>query len=291
MKSFKEMANVWTNKFDLKTLSPTGPVKYTVGGKRFHRMGRYFGTHSSNSVCKPSRQALHGVASLAKRRYLSMQPSSQYKQMPQICFSRAETNARSVESAQLRRNLVSYLILPGLFMSRLAKAEEHSISTFPWFSSRSVHKSRNIPHTLCSDIARSKVGPSAAMATENIILLISGATRGIGRGLTEAFAARPSHTIIAAVCDTSHSTTKSLASFPCGGDSRIIVVKLDSKSPTDAAAAIKQLGIDKIDTVIANAALSNCYKSVLETPRADLQEHFAVNAGGTLALFQATIRC
>lgn len=129
------------------------------------------------------------------------------------------------------------------------------------------------------------------MAEENTIMLISGAARGIGRGLTEAFAARPSHTIIAAVRDADHSNTKSLASVPCGTNSRIIVVKIDSKSPTDAAAAASELksrgGISKIDTVIANAAISNCYETVMETSPAALQEHFAVNVAGTLALFQA----
>ena len=47
-------------------------------------------------------------------------------------------------------------------------------------------------------------------------------------------------------------------------------------------------GIDKIDTVIANSAMSNCYQTAVETPPAEVQEHFAVNVVGTLALFQAT---
>lgn len=104
------------------------------------------------------------------------------------------------------------------------------------------------------------------MATANTIVLVSGASRGIGRGLTEVFTARPSHTVIAAVRDVDHSTAQSLASLSCGANSSIIVVKIDSRSPTDAATAMEQLrardGIDKIDMVIANAAVSNCYQNV-----------------------------
>ena len=129
------------------------------------------------------------------------------------------------------------------------------------------------------------------MATSNTTVLISGAARGIGRGLTEALAARPSHTIIASVRDANHPNAKSLTSLPVGEGSQIIVVKIDYKSPTDAATAVAHLqsqGIRKIDLVIANAAISNCYKPLILTPPATLQEHFAVNVAGTLALFQAT---
>ena len=130
------------------------------------------------------------------------------------------------------------------------------------------------------------------MAPKGTIVLVSGASRGIGRGLTEAFASRPSHTVIAAVRDVGHSTAQSLASLSCGANSRIIVVKIDSKSPTEAATAIDQLkshhGIENIDVVIANAAISKCYKPLVETTPAEAQEHFEVNVVGTLALFQAT---
>lgn len=88
----------------------------------------------------------------------------------------------------------------------------------------------------------------------NTVYLITGANRGIGKGLVAALLVRPSTTIIAAVRDTESSTSKSLSSLPTGQGSKIVLAKIDSSDHTTPAKAIEGLqGIDKIDVVIANA--------------------------------------
>lgn len=123
------------------------------------------------------------------------------------------------------------------------------------------------------------------------IYLITGANRGIGRGFVQQLLQKPSITVIAAVRDPSHPTSKALADLPKGSDTKLIVVKLDSIVETDAAAAvaeIRELGITSLDVVIANAGIAQGGTSVRNTSVANTQKHFNVNAIGPLTLFQAT---
>ncbi|GKT56077.1 aflatoxin biosynthesis ketoreductase Nor-1 [Colletotrichum tofieldiae] len=121
--------------------------------------------------------------------------------------------------------------------------------------------------------------------------LITGANRGIGRGFVQRILQKPSTTVIAAVRDPSHPTSKALADLPKGPDTKLIVIKLDSAVETDAAAAVGQLreqGITSLDLVIANAGIAQGGTSVRNTSIANTQKHFNINAIGPLALFQAT---
>ncbi|OLN93276.1 Norsolorinic acid ketoreductase 2 [Colletotrichum chlorophyti] len=121
--------------------------------------------------------------------------------------------------------------------------------------------------------------------------LITGANRGIGRGFVQRILQKPSITVIAAVRDPSHPTSKSLADLPKGPDTKLIVVKLDSTVETDAEAAVSQLreqGITSLDIVIANAGIAQDGASVRNTSVANTQKHFNVNVIGPLTLFQAT---
>ena len=127
------------------------------------------------------------------------------------------------------------------------------------------------------------------MANPNTIYLITGANRGIGRGLTSAFLARPNTTVIAAVRDPSHPTSQSLHSLPTGPSSNLITVKLDSASPADPQTAVTHLqdqGITHLDVVIANAGISKDFSRVHEVPIHSLKEHIDVNALGPVYLFQ-----
>ncbi|KAK7698883.1 hypothetical protein SLS64_012092 [Diaporthe eres] len=123
------------------------------------------------------------------------------------------------------------------------------------------------------------------------IYLITGANRGIGRGFTQQLLQKPSTTVIAAVRDPSHPTSKALADLPKGTDTQLIVVKLDSAVEADAAAAVAELrerGVSSLDVVIANAGIGQGGTSVRNTSVANTQKHFNVNAIGPLTLFQAT---
>ncbi|KAJ9602530.1 hypothetical protein H2200_013073 [Cladophialophora chaetospira] len=96
------------------------------------------------------------------------------------------------------------------------------------------------------------------------VVLITGASRGIGKGLLSTYLLRSNHTVIAGLRDPSSPSSQDLDTLPKGEDSRVILVKIDSSSETDARAAVETLksehGISKLDIVVANAGISN-YRS------------------------------
>lgn len=100
------------------------------------------------------------------------------------------------------------------------------------------------------------------------IVLITGANRGIGRGLLAKFLARPNHIVIAGNRSPEDETSRSLASLPMGGGSRLIIVKIDAtvaEDPTKAIAELKDShGIDHLDIVVANAGISLSWPKVSE---------------------------
>lgn len=124
------------------------------------------------------------------------------------------------------------------------------------------------------------------------IVLISGANRGLGKGLTERYLARDDHTVVAAVRDPDHPTSKALADLPKGKQSRLVVVKIDSTAETDALEAAAQLpaqGIDRLDLVIANAGVARSFPKVSEVEIAEIQAHITPNVFGVVWLYQATL--
>jgi NAD(P)-dependent dehydrogenase (short-subunit alcohol dehydrogenase family) len=123
------------------------------------------------------------------------------------------------------------------------------------------------------------------------IVLISGASRGLGRGLASVYLSKPDHVVIAATRNPSDSPSKSLADLPKGKDTKLIIVKIDSKSESDPAAAIKEIeaqGIDHLDIVIANAGIATVYPTVADLKISDFEEHIKVNVYGVVLLYQAT---
>lgn len=119
--------------------------------------------------------------------------------------------------------------------------------------------------------------------------LITGANRGIGLGLAEHYLALENTTVIAGVRDPSSVTNLKL--LKSGSNSKLIIVKIDSLSTTDALSAVEELkskhSITHLDVVIANAGLGSYWGPALTTPVAEFNKHFQVNATGTLVLFQA----
>ena len=113
---------------------------------------------------------------------------------------------------------------------------------------------------------------------------------GIGKGLLEIYLGRPSHTVIAAVRDPAGAS--SLKSLKKGQDSTLIIVKIDSSSETDAAAAISTLqtqhSITHLDIVIANAGIGDANPSPVSTVSlARIHAHWQVNGLAPVILFQA----
>ncbi|KIW97627.1 uncharacterized protein Z519_01211 [Cladophialophora bantiana CBS 173.52] len=123
--------------------------------------------------------------------------------------------------------------------------------------------------------------------------LITGANRGLGRALVEAYLRRPNNIVVAAVRDATDDTTKALRDLPKAPSSSLFVVKIDMSSETDAARAMKELqsahSITVMDTVIANAGIAKVFPKVEDAQTSDLLEHFHVNVIGNIVLFRAVL--
>jgi norsolorinic acid ketoreductase len=114
---------------------------------------------------------------------------------------------------------------------------------------------------------------------------------GIGKGLLAKYLLRNNYTVVAAVRDTSSTTSKALSSLPVGNGSTLITVPFDASSESSITNAINilkaQYSIKSISVVIANAGMVEFYGTVLQTPVQGTRDHYNTNLVGTLALFQA----
>ncbi|KAI5463898.1 hypothetical protein BGZ63DRAFT_413386 [Mariannaea sp. PMI_226] len=122
--------------------------------------------------------------------------------------------------------------------------------------------------------------------------LITGANRGIGKGVVTILLARPNTTVVAAVRDTADVTAKELTELPLAAGSRLITVHIDAASETDARNAVELLqskyNISKLDVVLANSGLLDQWGPVSEVTSDDLRKHFEINTIAPIKLFQAT---
>ncbi|KAF2494428.1 putative NADPH-dependent 1-acyl dihydroxyacetone phosphate reductase [Lophium mytilinum] len=119
--------------------------------------------------------------------------------------------------------------------------------------------------------------------------LITGANRGIGRGMFNHYVAQPSNTLIAAVRDVPGS--QNLLTLPKGQNTTIILVKIDSASKTDAYDAITSLraqGINHIDVVISAAGIAKL-NTIEDMPLAEYEEVLMVNAISVMLLYKAAL--
>ncbi|OTB08762.1 hypothetical protein M426DRAFT_161258 [Hypoxylon sp. CI-4A] len=123
------------------------------------------------------------------------------------------------------------------------------------------------------------------------IVLVTGANRGIGKGLLERYLKLPNHIVIAANRNPNHDSSKELSKLPVAENTKLVVVKLDAniwEDAFDAARTLKGQGIDHLDIVIANAGVSYTYPKVVEAKLEDIEAHMRPNAYGVVALYQAT---
>ncbi|KAL8404706.1 hypothetical protein RB594_009536 [Gaeumannomyces avenae] len=136
----------------------------------------------------------------------------------------------------------------------------------------------------------------------NTVYVITGANKGIGRGIVALLLQRPATTVLALVRDPAAETSATLPSLPTAPGSALHVLPLDAAIGSDsggggsssATARTPQLatlaaaaGVSRVDVVVANAGGSSGYKAVLDTEPADAAHDFAVNAVGPLRLFRA----
>lgn len=120
------------------------------------------------------------------------------------------------------------------------------------------------------------------------IFLITGANRGIGKGLATKLILRPGVTVIATARDTAKAA-EALIDLPKGEGSMLIVVKLDSDVDSDPATAVDLLknehGIASLDVVISNAGIAKDGVTVASTTPQNLRDHFNTNSIGPVTIF------
>ncbi|KAK3369752.1 hypothetical protein B0T24DRAFT_533011 [Lasiosphaeria ovina] len=125
----------------------------------------------------------------------------------------------------------------------------------------------------------------------SIVVLITGANWGIGRGLLARYLALPDHTVIAANRDPDGASSRALSSLPRGEGTRLEVVKLDAsvwQDAFDAVASLESRGVaDHLDIVIGNAGVSYIWPAVADVRLEDIEGHIKPNVYGQVALYQA----
>jgi NAD(P)-dependent dehydrogenase (short-subunit alcohol dehydrogenase family) len=154
-----------------------------------------------------------------------------------------------------------------------------------------VHYTSTINHCLLCTAKDSLLKTSEIFTMSQKNILITGANRGLGRGILEIFLAKPNHTIIAANRSPDNASSKELLKLPTGAGSKIVVVKYDAakeESGREVVEELKSQGIDYLDVVIANAAIANAFPLVRDAKVADLEAHLKPNYYGVLWLYQAT---
>ncbi|EMD67876.1 hypothetical protein GGP41_009353 [Bipolaris sorokiniana] len=127
------------------------------------------------------------------------------------------------------------------------------------------------------------------MSTSTVIF-ITGAGRGIGRGLTQAYLQRPNHTVVGSVRDSTAPVCEELKKLPVAEASRLILVTIDSSKlddPANAVKAAKEAGIDHIDIVIANAGTSPSPGPLDAANLHEIVDALNVNTMSPIALYQA----
>ncbi|CAH0024685.1 unnamed protein product [Clonostachys rhizophaga] len=125
------------------------------------------------------------------------------------------------------------------------------------------------------------------------VVLITGANRGLGRGLLEHYLSLTNHIVVAAVRSIEHEKSRSLAEISCGHGSRLILVKIDNTSVSDARDATVTLqhefNIQHIDILIANAGICEHLLPLKDASLTEINRVLAVNTWSLLRLYQAAL--
>ncbi|KAI4525474.1 NAD(P)-binding protein [Schizophyllum commune Loenen D] len=125
------------------------------------------------------------------------------------------------------------------------------------------------------------------MAASNTVYLISGANRGIGLEFAKQLSERPNTVVFAGARNPKAATDLQALSEKHPG--RVHVVELKACDEQGNARVVEEIRqkVGQLDVVIANAAIFNDVKELLNVSPQAMREHFDVNVVGTLVLFQA----
>ncbi|KAI5830649.1 NAD(P)-binding protein [Schizophyllum commune Tattone D] len=120
------------------------------------------------------------------------------------------------------------------------------------------------------------------------VYLFTGANRGIGLAIASQLAARPDAILFAGARDPARATE--LQALAAAHPDRVYVLKVVSADKANNTAAVEEMQrvAGRLDVVIANAGISDCFKPALELPPEEVLRHVEVNTNGPLVLFQAT---
>ncbi|KAK8058460.1 hypothetical protein PG994_008908, partial [Apiospora phragmitis] len=124
-----------------------------------------------------------------------------------------------------------------------------------------------------------------------LVVVITGAGRGLGNCLAKSYLDRPDCIVVGTVRDESSPGVLALKSLAATSKSKLMIVKIESASAdVDASSAVKQMesaGIHHIDILLANAGVSPAVDPLEKVSFAAVENTFRVNALGPLALYQA----
>ncbi|KAJ4398041.1 hypothetical protein N0V91_010506 [Didymella pomorum] len=120
-------------------------------------------------------------------------------------------------------------------------------------------------------------------------VLITGASRGIGKGLVAAYLNSFNTTVVAAVRNI--ASADSLRSLPKASGSRLVVININVASADSIKRGITSMElehkIDSLDVVLANAGIAAVSPGLSEIDVGDIQPFLNINAYGQLELFKA----
>lgn len=122
------------------------------------------------------------------------------------------------------------------------------------------------------------------------VVLITGASRGIGRGIFELYAAKPNHTLIAANRNPGDGPSQELLKLATAEGTTVQLVKVEATDDNDALKAAEELksrGINHIDIFIANAGKATAWPKLEDAKIPEIQDHINTNVFGFVRAYQA----
>ncbi|KAI0383945.1 NAD(P)-binding protein [Hypomontagnella monticulosa] len=125
---------------------------------------------------------------------------------------------------------------------------------------------------------------------DRLVVVITGAGRGIGNALAQTYLSRPNCTVVGTIRNHGAPEVAELKATSKGAGSELLLVGLESSSPADASHVVEEMtaaGIDHIDIVIANAGVSPPVIPLETVEPGEVINTFNINTIGPLAIYQA----